>query len=56
MKETFERSLWAFLICILCVLLAILFTFTMLSGSSGSDRVIAEFTADAAQNAAIASK
>lgn len=56
MKETFERSLWAFLICILSVLLAILFTFTMLSGSSGSDRVIAEFSAEPVQNEVITSK
>ena len=44
MKETIERSLWAILICILCVLLAVLFTSSMLFDSRFSGDIIAQLS------------
>ena len=44
MKETIERSLWAILVCILCVILAVLFTSSMLFGSRFSGDAIAQLS------------
>lgn len=43
MKETIERSLWAILICTLCVVLAVLFTSSVLFDGHSGD-VITQFS------------